>query len=839
MTDGHSSRLRGQPSWPSPRRFAAGLASVAAATAFLATAGAAHAAPAASPVGAAGVVPHGAARTGIMPSSATLHLDVALTPKNAAALSQYASEVSTPGSALYHRYLAKGQFAGLFGATSATIRTVLAALRAAGLHPGAVSADHLSIPVTASVGQVESAFGVSMASYRLPGGRTGFANTSAPKLPANIAPSVDAIIGLDNLNLPHSFLARPKVNPTTRMTATAAKPAILSGGPKPCSQLVSFRNSFHSSTGFATFTADQFASAYGFNQLYASGDFGKGIAVGIVEFGEPNSPHDISLFQGCYGTHTNIAYDKVDHFGQTGPGEGEAALDIETVLSLAPNSNIIVYQAPNTGAAAYDIYKAMVNQDKVRVISESYGLCEHYQDPRAANAVTLLYEQAAVQGQTIVASSGDDGSEGCLQNDGNKNRLSVNFPASDPLVLGVGGTRIKSLSGPSEVVWNDGKDGDGAGGGGKSVFYGEPSFQHAFKINSKVREVPDVSADADPESGYVIVHKSEISDIGGTSAAAPLWAALIALTDAQCSSSPVGWANPAIYFAAHVKPAVLSDIRPAPNKVNNNFTHFSAGHLYPVAKGYDAATGIGSPAGSVLAGELCKLSGEPGGYWMATANGRVSAFHEPFHGSLAGKKLSSPVVGIAGTSKGGYYLVTASGQVSAFGAANHGSVKHPNGRVVGIATDKSGTGYWVVTATGHVYNFNAPNRGQKITSGVVGIASDPQRGGYWVATGRGQVFAFHANVYKGAKLSGVTAIASDPRRQGYWLVTNKGKVAGFGVGADGSMPANVGTVIGIAGDPHFGGYWLATATGHVGAFGAVWHGDMHGSKSKIVGIAGS
>src|SRR5215813_6452518 len=109
----------------------------------------------------------------------------------------------------------------------------------------------------------------------------------------------------------------------------------------------------------------------------------------------------------------------------------------------------------------------MVDQDKVRVISESYGLCEHYQDPRSANAVTLLYEQAAVQGQTIVASSGDDGSEGCLQNDGNKNRLSVNFPASDPLVLGVGGTRINKLSGPSEVVWNDGKDGDGAGGGGK------------------------------------------------------------------------------------------------------------------------------------------------------------------------------------------------------------------------------------------------------------------------------------------------------------------------------------------------------------------------------------
>ena len=770
-----------------------------------------------------------------MPSSATLHIDVALTPRNAAALSQYATQVSTPGSALYHRYLAKGQFAGMFGATNATINAVLAALRAAGLHPGAVSSDHLSIPVTATVAQVQSAFGVSMASYRLPGGRTGYANTSAPKLPANIAPSVDAIIGLDNLNLPHSFSTKPSVHLLKH--PKTAQPAVSTGGPQPCSQMVNFRDSI--GAPFTAFTADQLASAYQFSGLYGSGDFGRGVAVGIVEFGEPNSTQDISSFQSCYGTHTKVSYDKVDHFGQTGPGEGEAALDIETVLSLAPNSNIIVYQAPNTGASAYDIYKVMVNQDKVRVISESYGLCEHYQDPRAANAVTRLYEQAAVQGQTIVASSGDAGSEACLPNDNNPNRLSVNFPASDPLVLGIGGTRIKNLTGPAEVVWNDGGDHDGAGGGGKSSFYAEPSWQKAFKIKSKVREVPDVSADADPETGYIIVYKKSFGVIGGTSAAAPLWAALIALTDAKCSSSPVGWANPAIYFAASpkVKAVVLNDIVSAPNKVNNNYTHPGPRHPYPVTKGYDAATGLGTPIGDVLAGELCKLSADPGGYWLATGNGHVSAFHEPFHGSLAGKHLSAAVVGIAGTSKGGYYLVTAKGQVSAFGAPFHGSVKHPNGRVVGIATNKAGTGYWVVTSTGHVYAFNAAFRGQAKASGVIGIALDRQSGGYWVATSKGKVFAFHARKFNSKKLSGVTGIASDPKRQGYWLVTSLGKVAGFGVSSDGSMPANVGKVVGIAGDPAHGGYWLATATGHVGAFFAEWHGDQAGSKNKIVGIA--
>ena len=559
MTDGHSSRLRGHPGWLPGRRFAAGLASVATATAFLATAGAVQAAPANSPVGAAGLVPQGAARTGIMPSGATLHFDVALAPKNATALSQYANEVSTPGSSLYHRYLAKGQFAGMFGATKATVNSVLAALRAAGLHPGAVASDRLSISVTATASQVESAFGVTMASYRLAGGRTGYANTSAPKLPATVAPDVQAIIGLDNLNLPHSFLARP--NPHGGPAPKITVPALDAGGPQPCSAASNAGTA--NEPNFLGFTANQFAAAYGFNGLYSSQDFGRGISVGIVEFGEPNLPSDIATFQSCYGTSTKIQYDKVDHFGQTGPGEGEAALDIETVLSLAPDANIIVYQAPNTGAsAAYDIYRTMVGQDRVRVISESYGLCEHFQDTHAANAVTAIYEQAAVQGQTIVASSGDAGSEACLPN-GLSNLLSVNFPASNPLVLGVGGTRITKLSGPGEVVWNDGiASRNGAGGGGKSVFYAEPPYQKGFKIKSNVREVPDVSADADPETGYVIFWNHQWGVIGGTSAAAPLWAALMALTDAKCSSSPVGWANPAIYFAASpkVKAVVIDDI---------------------------------------------------------------------------------------------------------------------------------------------------------------------------------------------------------------------------------------------------------------------------------------
>ncbi len=841
LSEGHYWRMRGRPRRLTARGMTAGLVSVSAAAAFLATAGAAQAVPSSKPVGAAGIVPAGSARIGALSSRTIVRIDVVIQPRDPAALSQYAAQVSTPGSALYHDYIARGQFARLFGPTSATINSVYAALRARGLSPGAISPNHLSIPVTATAGQLESAFGMGMASYRLAGGGTGFANTSAPRLPANVASQIQAIIGLDNLTRMHSFAMAPSKasgRPTrSRTMHPAGEPT---GGPQPCSAATSQQLN-------GGLTADELAFSYEFSPLYKAGDFGRGTTVGIVEFGEPNLKSDIATFQSCYGTHTSVSYDKVDGFNTTGPGAGEATLDIEVVISEAPGASIIVYQAPNTGAASYDIYRVMVNQDKARVISESYGLCEFYQDPRAANAVTVLYEQAAVQGQTIVASSGDTGSEGCLDNDGVPTRLSVNFPASDPLVLGVGGTTLFKVNPrPGETVWNEQSLQEGAGGGGKSTFYSQPFYQKDFGIKSSVRQVPDVSADADPSTGYVIFNSNKTfngwSQIGGTSGAAPLWAAFLALTDTKCPASPVGWVNPVMYYVASpaVKDIVIDDIGAVsgnPNPNNNDYTGQGGGH-YAVGAGYDMGTGLGSPIGGILAKDLCKFSGEPAGYWMVTADGHVYAFNVPFRGSV--RNPGSRVVGIAGTRAKGYWVVTAKGKVFAFGAPNRGSVKNPSSPVVGIAGNKAGNGYWVVTASGHVYAFNAPNRGSVRNPGskVVGIALDPQTGGYWVVTARGKVFAFNAGRYAGKNLSNVTGITADIQHQGYWLVTASGGVVAFHAPNQGGMPfGKVGTTVGIAGDPAFEGYWLATANGHVAALGSVWHGDKPGTTSAITGIA--
>jgi len=546
-----------------------------------------------------------------MPGSTTLHFDVVLSPRNPAALTKYADAVSTPGSPLYRHYLAAGQFPKMFGPTEATITSVYAALRARGLNPGAIDSGHLSIPVAATVGQVDSAFGVSMARYRLAGGQVGYANTGALRMPASVAGAIQAVIGLDNLNLQRPLMTGPSRASGTK-AAQPAVPAVPASGPRACAASLNAQAAFKSGTGFTSYNYTQLAFAYEFNGLYSLKDFGRGVSIGIVEFGEPNSGTDIAAFQRCYHTHAKVSYVHVDGFHKTGFGQGEAALDIETVVALAPNAHVIVYQAPNTGRGAYDEYKTIVNKDKVRVVSVSYGLCEEGEPRTAARAVTTLYKKAAVQGQTIVASSGDAGSEACFPFNGH---LSVNFPASDPYVLGVGGTAITKLAKrPGEVVWNDGYDGHGAGGGGKSKIFGEPKYQTSFKIHSgKAREVPDVSANGDPETGYMYFHHRQWSDIGGTSAAAPLWAALLALTDARCPRFPVGWANSSIYYAAssHVKATVINDIAAFPStfpdNVNNNYLHFTPGHPYPVLNGYDAATGLGSPLGVVLSGVLCRL----------------------------------------------------------------------------------------------------------------------------------------------------------------------------------------------------------------------------------------
>jgi hypothetical protein len=586
---------------------------------------------------------------GLVAPKATLHITVALKPRDAAALATYARAVSTFGSPVYHHYLRPRQFARRFGATRAEIAVVARGLRARGLRLGRVSAGSLSIPVVASVAQVERSLNISLRRLALRGGHIASAANAAPAVPARAARAIEAILGLDSISAPRPLLVRPAIDVRVRspidvsarrgVTRVSARGAparthAANPDPEPCAsaRAVAQAQGAH--------TADQIAAAYGLSALYNAGDRGSGTTVAVYEL-EPVRPTDIASYQSCYGTHTSITYVPVDGGAGSGAGSGEAALDIEDLLGLAPDAKLIVYQGQNSnsgapGSGPYDTFSAIVNQDRAQVVSVSWGGCEAALGAGAAAAENTLFEQAAVQGQTIIAASGDNGSEDCLGTTPQQTQLAVDDPSSQPFVTGVGGTTLSAIGPrPTESVWNSRLGPStalvqpGAGGGGISDLWGMPAGQFDASPALNVlgagitggqcghpggycREVPDVSADADPTTGYVFYWNGTGTDdggppgwqaIGGTSGAAPVWAAVMALADASraCDQGPVGYAVPALYRAAGSSYAAdFNDVLTG----DNDYTATNGGE-FAAGVGYDEASGLGSPNAPALVNSLC------------------------------------------------------------------------------------------------------------------------------------------------------------------------------------------------------------------------------------------
>jgi len=587
------------------------------------TLAAASPADAAVRLGAAPAVPAGSRIAGPLVASTPMRVTVTLQPQDPAGLSAFASEVSTPGSPLYRDYITPAQFAQRFGATSDEVQAVESSLRDHGLNPGPVSPNSLSIPVTATAGELSQAFSTSFSRIALSSGRTAIVNQQAPSLDAGIASDVQSVLGLDTLTAAKPLLVRAHA---ASALAPQPKPHVVTGGPQPCPAAT------QAATNQGGLTDDQIASAYGLSGLYQSGgaagapDEGAGQTVAILEL-EPYDPSDVAAYEQCYGVNALIANVEVDNGAGSGAGSGEAALDIENVIGLAPQARIAVYEGPNQGTGPYDTFSQIISGRVAQVLSASWGQCEPLDGQIAAE--NTLFQEAAAQGMTILSASGDDGSEDCYPV---PPTLQVDDPASQPFVTGVGGTSLTENSSGTrlaETVWNDGPA-VGASGGGVSTFWGmpgyqsgAPSFLHVINANSSgtpctassgdCREVPDVSADGDPATGYMIYWNGSNTGgpgapvgwqaVGGTSGAAPAWAAMIALTNAsaRCGGVPIGFANPALYHAAAT--AYSSDFNDVTSG-NNDMTGLNAG-MFPAGSGYDMATGLGTPNAAALAATMC------------------------------------------------------------------------------------------------------------------------------------------------------------------------------------------------------------------------------------------
>ncbi|MGO9873189.1 MAG: S8 family serine peptidase, partial [Acidimicrobiia bacterium] len=316
----------------------------------------------------------------------------------------------------------------------------------------------------------------------------------------------------------------------------------------------------------------------------------------------------------CFGLHNTVATRTVDGGGiDRRPDDAlEADLDIEDAAATAPGASIVSYEGPNTEVGYLDVWSAIVNDDKAKLGSTSWGECEPSQSTAERDALHPLFLQAAAQGQTIFAASGDSGSEDCFSDDAST-ALAVDSPGNDPYVTAVGGTSLipnVALANPDhEPAWNDCLDSvglncayrdGGAGGGGLSQAYAKPAWQpiaSASTCGTGCRQVPDLSANAG--TGEIFESEGQWQLIGGTSVAAPKLAGIAADISSGCVTS-IGAFNPKLYALAKtgVYNIALRDV-PA-GQGNNDLTHTNA-NRYQTAASFDLATGLGTPLAPGLA----------------------------------------------------------------------------------------------------------------------------------------------------------------------------------------------------------------------------------------------
>jgi kumamolisin len=335
------------------------------------------------------------------------------------------------------------------------------------------------------------------------------------------------------------------------------------------------------------FTADQLAKIYGF----PSGVTGKGQCIGIIELGGGFKPADITNYFKSLGitapTVKAIAVDDGKNAPTTPDGaDGEVMLDIEVAGAVAPGATIAVYFAPNTDQGFLDAITKAIHDtvNKPSVVSISWGSAEVNWTQQALDNFNEAFKTAASLGVTICIAAGDSGSRDG-ETDG---KVHVDFPASSPYALACGGTKLEVSNNTitAETVWNESND--SASGGGVSSYFPLPDYQANANVPPEVdtqfkgRGVPDVAADADPDTGYKVLVDGQQMVIGGTSAVAPLMAGLIALLNEQ-NKTPSGFIYPTIY----ANPGLCRDITSGDNKTT------SAGTGYTAGPGWDACSGLG------------------------------------------------------------------------------------------------------------------------------------------------------------------------------------------------------------------------------------------------------
>jgi hypothetical protein len=542
--------------------------------------------------------------------SGTFSLTLVLKRDNQAGFERFLHDLYDPKSPAFHHFLTQQQIANRFGPSRADYNSVLRWMRSKGFKLERGSKNRLTLTMRGTRTQAERAFDVRIADYRI-GGRTFRANDSDPALPLQLASRVQSIAGLSNLAIPSraapdsGLAALPAAsspdwevtnevcNPFTPTTTPSAigtlEAGIITVAPPSaeyfeifcvglvvgsgeayglCSLLALLDSSIWSSNAGC---ADLFKASSGGdlgrpgdsaarNSSTVSGDSNLGTnpqKIGLLEFDtfHPSDVHDWLEVSGSGANFGQLSTVPVDGGVATpGPGESEVLLDVDTVMLRAPlpATTYVVYDAPN-GTSFGTMFSAMID-DGDTVISNSWSNCEDQMSMADAQGIDTILQSAAAGGISVFNGSGDSGTT-CL--DGSANTIGV--PADSPHATAVGGTSPApgpGLTYGSETWWNGvaHTPPTGQGGYGVSKFFAAPAYQSGLS-GSAMRSIPDVAIDADPVQGLQIC-QADLGGclsgrrFGGTSMAAPEWAAYAAALNAMLGSN-LGNANLRLYPLAN------------------------------------------------------------------------------------------------------------------------------------------------------------------------------------------------------------------------------------------------------------------------------------------------
>ena len=493
---------------------------------------------------------------GNLPLDNQLQLAISLPLNNEPALTNLLQDLYDPSSTNYHHYLQREEFTAKFCPTEPEYEKVAAFARAHGLKISQRHANRQVLDVIGSVANIQEAFGVNLRVYQHPTeNRTFFAPDAEPSVDVDL--SVLSISGLDNYTLPHPNMKYP-----VALTNQPQEIRSYATGSGPNSD----------------FIGNDFRAAY----VPGVTNTGAGQVIGLFEFGSFSS-NSIFIYETNAHLSTNIVVTPISVGGfntaYSGQDDGEECLDIEMAISMAPDAVIRVYEGNN----GVSIFNQIASENLAKQISCSFGFSPL--DP----AVENIFKEYAAQGQSCYIASGDSGAE-----------VGPIFPpGDDPYATIVGGTSLTTSSpgGPwqSETTWI-------GSSGGVSTKYAIPSWQQGINMvanqgSTAMRNVPDVAMMADTDI-FLVFKNGQTTPIGGTSAAAPLWAGFTALANQQAASQgkpSCGFINPAIYALGKgvysTYASRFHDILTGNNFNSSSPTKFAA------TTGYDLSTGWGSPSG--------------------------------------------------------------------------------------------------------------------------------------------------------------------------------------------------------------------------------------------------